>query len=151
MSQGGVFLLIAAILAHSQQAKIEKVKAEQAERTCLAQALYYEARGEGRRGQEAVAEVVLHRVRSGTHPHSICGVVYEPHQFSFVGDGSMLRKLEPDAWKQANTLADRIMRGEIVTVMTRRALYYHEISVQPKWASALVRTVQIGNHVFYKP
>jgi spore germination cell wall hydrolase CwlJ-like protein len=82
MSQSAIILLIAALAAHGQQ-----VKAENAEKSCLTQALYYEARGESERGKEAVAEVILHRARSGAHPKSVCGVVYEPHQFSFLEDG----------------------------------------------------------------
>ena len=74
MSQGGLLVLIAALAA---QAHV------QAERACMAEAIYYEARGEGPRGQEAMAEVILQRMRSGDHPQSVCGVVHEPHQFSY--------------------------------------------------------------------
>jgi len=146
MSQSGLALLLAALAAHNLQ-----VKAQQAERVCLTEALYYEARGEGERGQEAVAEVVLDRVRSGRHPDSICGVVHEPHQFSFVDDGSMLRKRDPDAWEDASDLAARIIRGDVVTAMTRSAMFYHKANIRPRWAKALVRTAQIGNHIFYQP
>jgi spore germination cell wall hydrolase CwlJ-like protein len=148
MSQGGVFLLLMALAAHNQQAKAEAV--QRAETSCMAQALYYEARSEGVRGQEAVAEVVLHRARSGLHPKSICGVVHEPGQFSFLGDGSMLRQLDLEAWDKAKELAVRIVRQEIVTSMTGRALFYHTVDVRPDWADSMVMTAQIGNHIFYR-
>jgi len=148
MSQGGVFLLIMALAAQNQQAKVEAH--ERMETTCLAQALYYEARSEGVRGQEAVAEVILHRARSGRHPKTICGVVREPSQFSFIGDGSMLRELDIESWEKAKGLSERIMRREIVTSMTGRALYYHAVNVRPVWADSMVMTAQIGNHVFYR-
>jgi spore germination cell wall hydrolase CwlJ-like protein len=144
MSQGGILLLIAALAAHSQQAK------EHAERSCLAQAIYYEARGESERGQQAVAEVILHRARGGTHPRSICAVVYEPHQFSFVDDGSTQRKVDADAWKAADRLAWTIIRGELVTSFTRNAMFYHNTDVQPGWTAKMVRTTQIGRHIFYQ-
>jgi spore germination cell wall hydrolase CwlJ-like protein len=144
MSQGGILLLIAALAAHSQQAK------EHAERSCLAQAIYYEARGESEQGQQAVAEVILHRARSGNHPKSLCGVVYEPHQFSFVEDGSTLRKVDDDAWKAADRLAARIMHGGLVTSFTRNAMFYHNADVQPAWTAKMVRTTQIGRHIFYQ-
>jgi spore germination cell wall hydrolase CwlJ-like protein len=157
MSQGGILLLIAALAAHGQHLKAEQAAeqaanraANQVESTCLAQALYYEARGEGERGEEAVAEVILHRARSGHHPDTICGVVHEPHQFSFLQDGSTRRKLDPEAWKAANSLAARIIRGEIVTDMTRSATFYHQADVRPGWADAFVRTAQVGNHIFYR-
>jgi len=116
----------------------------------MAQALYYEARGEGMRGQEAVAEVILHRLRSANRPDSVCGVVYQPHQFSFLEDGSMGRPREPEAWEAANRLAARILDGEVATAMTHRATHYHKVSVHPYWAKAMLRTVRIGKHVFYK-
>lgn len=146
MSQGGIYLLIALLAAHTQQ-----VNTQRAEKTCMAEALYYEARGEGERGQEAVAEVILDRLRSGKHPNSICGVVYEPHQFSFLDDGSMLGKRDQDAWAAANQLAARILSGEIITSMTRQATFYHKATIRPGWAKTLVRTAKIGNHVFYQP
>jgi len=148
MSQGGVFLLIMALAAHNQQAKADAV--HHMEATCLAQALYYEARSEGVRGQEAVAEVILQRAHSGRHPKTICGVVREPSQFSFYGDGSMLRELDVDAWDKAKMLSERILKREIVTSMTGRAQYYHTVNVRPDWAESMVMTVQIGNHIFYR-
>jgi spore germination cell wall hydrolase CwlJ-like protein len=146
MTQGGIILLLAALSAHNHQ-----VQAEKAEVTCMAQALYYEARGEGQNGQEAVAEVILQRMKSGGHPDTICGVVREPRQFSFLTDGSMKRELDADAWQSAKELATRIVRGELVTSLTRRALFYHQVDIQPAWASEMVRTVKIGNHIFYRP
>ena len=146
MTQGGIILLLAALSAHGHQVRTEK-----AEVTCMAQALYYEARGEGQNGQEAVAEVILQRVRSGAHPDTICGVVREPRQFSFLTDGSTLRALDAEAWQSAKQLAARIVRGEVVTSLTRRAQFYHQVDIQPAWANEMVRTAQIGNHVFYRP
>jgi spore germination cell wall hydrolase CwlJ-like protein len=145
MTQGGIILLLAALSAHGHQVRTEK-----AEVTCMAQALYYEARGEGQNGQEAVAEVILQRVRSGGRPDTICGVVREPRQFSFLTDGSTLRELDADAWQSAKQLAARIVRGEVVTSLTRRAQFYHQVDIQPAWASEMVRTAKIGNHVFYR-
>ncbi len=74
------------------------------ERYCLTQALYYEARGEGVQGQLAVADVILQRQNSKYHPDTICDVVYEPYQFSFVSDGSTLREIDVEAWNKADDL-----------------------------------------------
>jgi len=148
MSQSGILLVVMALASHNQQ--VQHVQAEKAETTCLTQALYYEARGEGERGQEAVAEVVLDRARNGAHRRSICSVVREPGQFSFVTDGSMLHRIDWEAWQSSEDLARRILHGEVVTRYTKQALYYHTVSVRPDWADSMVRTVQIGNHVFYR-
>ncbi len=145
MAQGNILLLIAALAAHGQH-----VKAEHAENSCLAQALYYEARGESERGKEAVAEVILHRAKSGAHPKSVCGVVYEPHQFSFLEDGSTRKKVDTHAWNEAHRLAWKILHGNVVTSLTRNAMFYHSVDVLPDWTANMVRTTQIGRHIFYQ-
>ena len=155
MSQAGLIFLYAVLAAHGQQAPVEQPEQAQAEQIdqaeidCLGEALYYEARGEGTKGQEAVAEVILQRAKSGRHPDTVCGVVHEPHQFSYLNDGSLKRKRDEAAWNGANDLADRIMRGEIVTNYTRSAMFYHATYVRPRWASAMQRSAQVGNHIFY--
>src|SRR5262249_39156378 len=141
MSQAGILLLLAALSAHSQQQE-KAVQAQQAERNCMTQALYYEARGEGERGQEAVAEVILHRTKSGNYPSTVCGVVREPHQFSFLTDGSMFRKVDRQAWDASYDLAVRILSGKIVTSFTKRATHYHQIDVQPEWSKSFIVTAR---------
>src|SRR5688572_1579381 len=90
-----------------------------AEQSCLAEALYYEARGEGEEGQKAIAEVILARVESKLYPETICDVVYQGAsrktgcQFSFACDGSLLRKKQRAAWEQSQLLAAKIVNGTI--------------------------------------
>jgi spore germination cell wall hydrolase CwlJ-like protein len=146
MSQTGILVLLAALAAQAQHQAHH-----QAETSCMTEALYYEARGEGVRGQEAVAEVILQRTRTGSHPKSVCGVVHQPYQFSYLTDGSTKRKRDPEAWDAASQLAARILKGDIVTSMTRKATFYHTADVLPDWASAMVVTARIGDHVFYRP
>jgi spore germination cell wall hydrolase CwlJ-like protein len=126
-----------------------------AEHRCLAEAMYYEARGEGENGEEAVAEVIFHRMRNGNYGHSICAVVYEGAgapgcQFSFACNGVMAEAKEPEAWRTAQILAARILTEELpLADTTGNATHYHAVSVQPYWSSTLPRTVKIGNHIFY--
>jgi spore germination cell wall hydrolase CwlJ-like protein len=128
-----------------------------AERRCLAEAMYYEARGEGLAGQEAVAEVVFNRVHSSGFPATVCGVVYEGSnlkhacQFSFTCNGDLNRPKNARAWAQAKFLAAKIMMGTMpLSDMTDDAVSYHAVDVQPGWAGQMERTVQIGNHIFYR-
>lgn len=128
-----------------------------AERRCLAEAMYYEARGEGIEGEKAVAEVVFHRLRSAYYPNTICGVVFEganlKHacQFSFTCNGDMARAKEAHAWAEARLLAAKIMTGAVpLGDITDDATSYHAIDVDPAWAGSLIKTVQIGNHIFYR-
>lgn len=124
---------------------------------CLAEAIYHEARSEGVEGQKAVAEVILQRVRSRDYPNTICGVVYQGVdrgdkrcQFSFACNGAMDRAREPKAWSRSADLAARIMAGTVALGETDRAIAFHSVNVEPVWASTMLRTRQIGNHVFYR-
>jgi spore germination cell wall hydrolase CwlJ-like protein len=127
-----------------------------AEHKCLSEVLYYEARGEGAGGQKAIAEVVFHRMNHGDYGHSICAVVYEGArhsgcQFSFACNGDMKKAKQPGAWREAETLAARIMTGEIpLKNATGGATNFHAASVSPDWADTMNKTTQIGNHVFYR-
>jgi spore germination cell wall hydrolase CwlJ-like protein len=77
-------------------------------------------------------------------------VVYQPYQFSFVIDGSMLREIDVEAWSKADDLSARILRGEVKTALTGRAQFYHTKDVRPEWANSMVKTAEIGNHIFYR-
>lgn len=126
------------------------------EHRCLSEALYYEARGEGARGEKAVAEVVFHRMGSGNYGDSICAVVYEGSdrkvcQFSFTCNGDLNRPREATAWNEAEQLAAQILTGEVrLNNSTGGAINYHAISVKPYWAPTLERTARIGKHIFYR-
>jgi spore germination cell wall hydrolase CwlJ-like protein len=128
-----------------------------AEQTCLAEALYFEARGEGEEGQKAIAEVILARVESKLYPKTICDVVYQGAerktgcQFSFVCDGSLLRKKHRAAWDQAELLAAKIVNGSIsLAGRTSKAVSFHTVGVNPVWSRTMMRVTQIGNHIFYR-
>jgi len=126
------------------------------EHRCLSEAMYYEARGEGQQGQKAIAEVIFTRMRTGNFGHSICAVVYEganqPHcQFSFTCNGDLAQPKQGAAWMRAQVLAARILTGEErLGGATGGATNFHAVSVEPGWADEMARTVQIGNHIFYK-
>jgi spore germination cell wall hydrolase CwlJ-like protein len=128
-----------------------------AEQTCLAEAMYYEARGEGEEGQKAVAEVVLQRTHDLAFPKTICGVVHEGAQlrtgcqFTFMCDGSLKRMKNPIAWRRIRQLASEIIAGAVrLADETDHATYYHAAEILPPWTAEMTRTAQIGNHIFYK-
>lgn len=125
------------------------------EQRCLAEAIYYEARGESRQGQMAVAEVVANRVRSSLYPNTFCGVVYQGSerntgcQFSFTCDGSAAKRPRGAPWREANVIASQVLLG-MVNPVTHRATHYHTASIDPYWSASLVETTRIGAHVFYR-
>ena len=122
---------------------------------CLTQAAYYEARGEGRDGMQAVTQVVLNRVRHPAFPKSVCGVVFQGAgrrvgcQFSFTCDGSMRGGVNRGAWDRARDVASKALSGTVYAAVGN-ATHFHTTNVSPSWRNALVRVNQVGNHLFYR-
>jgi len=125
---------------------------------CLAEAIYFEARGEPEKGQIAVAQVVLNRVKNPTFPNTICEVVYQNAdkrdacQFSFACDGQPESISEPDAWATAMTLAKKIVTDEKTMYLAEvsASTHYHATYVRPDWAGDMQKIDKIGTHIFYK-
>jgi hypothetical protein len=121
---------------------------------CMTQAVYYEAGFEPIEGRRAVAQVIINRMRHPAFPKSVCGVVYqgarEPVcQFSFVCDGSLYRRPELGAWKEAERVAAAALDGYVEKAVGA-ATHYHADYVAPYWAPQLAKIVQIGAHIFYR-
>jgi len=128
---------------------------EDRERRCLATAIYFEARGEPKRGQVAVGQVILNRVRSPLFPETICGVVYQGQmrkgcQFSFTCDGNTDNPRDNGQWELAQTLAKEIMSGEHWLAEVGYSTFYHANYVSPRWARRMNKVDRIGAHIFYK-
>ena len=123
---------------------------------CLASAVYHEARSEGAKGQRAVAQVVLNRVRHYAYPSSVCGVVFQGPmragggcQFTFTCDGSLRRRRDEHAWQQAQQIAKAALDGH-VEESVGWATHYHTDYVRPRWSGALTQVATIGSHIFYR-
>ncbi len=175
---GFVMVLVALILAvagviyfaYRDGTSIEPVRIEAVQRDearaqqrvedlqCLAENVYFEARGEPLAGQYAVAEVTLNRTHARNFPRTICAVVHEtrwdPVRRRHVADFSWteLGALTPEdgpAWKQAMAVANAAY-DELSPPLVPEALYYHATSVRPDWARSRRAVATIGNHIFYR-
>jgi N-acetylmuramoyl-L-alanine amidase len=119
-----------------------------AQHECLAGAVYFEAKGEPLNGQLSVAEVILNRAHSGRFPASICGVVKQRGQFSFVRGGRFPAIARASlAWKRAVAIA-HIAREQLADGAAPKALFFHARRVAPRWH--LTRVAAVGNHIFYR-
>src|SRR5262245_13104245 len=133
------------------------------ERFCLAEAIYFEARGEPAPGQMAVGQVIINRANNKAYPRTICDVVNQNAgrtnrcQFSFRCDGKADRITEWVPWQQilqrsallllcgSACLSPDLPKGELAL-----STHYHAVSVTPSWSRKLKRTGQIGRHIFYQ-
>jgi len=125
---------------------------------CLQQNIYYEARGEGSRGMQAVAEVTLNRANDPRFPRTVCGVVQQRAkgvcQFSWVctkgphSRPSLRRPADVDAWEAAGRIAHMVFDGTIERIVGN-ATHFHTTSVRPSWAKRIERIARVGAHIFY--
>ena len=121
---------------------------------CLTAAIYYEAASEPDAGQQAVAQVVLNRVRHPAFPATVCGVVYQGSehrgcQFSFACDGAMARIPSRSGWARAAQVAAMALAGRVYAPVGL-ATHYHTYAVTPAWNRSLVMTDVVGAHFFHR-
>lgn len=120
---------------------------------CLATAALYEA-GDDRRGQRAVVQVILNRVRAPGFPKTICGVVYQGSrrtsgcQFSFTCDGSFQRRPVHLGWRAARKVGAGALGGEGFADVGR-ATHYHTDWMVPYWRDSMIKVARVGTHLFY--
>lgn len=137
-----------------QQAEILRLKNEAAKAfqqsiSCLANNIYYEAASEPKEGQAAVAQVTLNRLHDPDRPKTVCGIVYEPGQFTWTKHP--LKRVNHRAYKSAVQLAKRFLtRKEKSAIIGTDVKFYHAASVSPLWAQDHEIVATIGNHIFYK-
>ncbi len=122
---------------------------------CLAEALYFEARGESVRGMFAVGEVIMNRVDSSRYPSTLCGVINQGTgrqfacQFTYTCDGAAEVIHEQAAWAKVGKVARLLIDGA-PRQLTDGATHYHTRAVNPRWARVFPRTATIGSHHFYR-
>lgn len=114
---------------------------------CLAKNIYYEARGEPHQGKLAVAQVTLNRVNDERFASTICGVVYQPYQFSWTKERN-LKVVDKQAWQESLEIATTAINSGLDSMADFNAMYFHSTKVKPRWK--LRKVAKIGNHVFYK-
>ena len=125
------------------------------EMKCLAEAIYFEARGEALEGQYAVGEVIINRVLSKDFPNSVCGVISEGAnrlnacQFSYNCDGKLETITEKKIYERILKLSQMLLEPS-ARFLTSGATFYHSKLVSPSWSKKFIKTNEIGNHVFYK-
>lgn len=114
---------------------------------CLAHAVYFESKGEPLAGQLAVAEVIINRAKSGRFADSICGVVFQPSQFSFVRNRGFPAVRSNAQWRQAVGVA-HVALNTMHAGPAKNALFFHARRVSPNWNKK--RVAAVGNHIFYR-
>lgn len=164
----GVLVVSIVWFAYEHRMQVDPISVEAAHRDraekrrldlrCLAENVYFEARGEPLDGQRAVAEVTLNRQRSPNFPHSVCDVVYDARwdpsrrrivaHFSWTELDALSQPTGP-AWEEAKQVATAAYDDTYQPIVPG-ALFYHATSVHPEWAKTKRVVAKIGNHIFYR-
>jgi len=123
--------------------------------TCLARTIYWEANRKDDAEMEAIANVVMNRLGHKGFPNTICGVVRQGHeqgacQFSWWCDGRSDDAEEEEPYSKAKEIARKALNRQLKD-RSGGALYFHHRKVNPNWSNEYIRTVEVGEHVFYKP
>jgi spore germination cell wall hydrolase CwlJ-like protein len=143
-------------MSPAERLKLDEAGRAKAEK-CLANAIYFEARGEPVRGQIAVAQVILNRAFSGKYPNTVCGVVYQnAHrhlacQFTFACDGIPDVVKEPENMERAKKIAREALDGKLWLPEVGKATHYHAYWVRPNWVREMTKLHKLGVHTFYRP
>jgi spore germination cell wall hydrolase CwlJ-like protein len=148
-----IAIVVAALLIPVRLSASEEVN-------CMAEAIYYEARGQSQLGQLAVAIVIRNRMKDPRWPSTACEVVKDGRywnghpvrnmcQFSYWCDGKPERPAEKEAWGIATRIAKLVFNHNIEVEDLEKATHYHALSVRPFWADKLMPCLQIGDHKFY--
>jgi Cell Wall Hydrolase len=141
--------------AVSRMYAAEFARSDTASVRCLAEAVYYEARGEPYIGQVAVAQVVLNRARSGKWHRNICAVISqgiergEKCQFSYMCRTVRAAPAGP-MWERAQEVAIDAVRGRVWLRELVEATHYHTTAVAPIWRQGLDGLGTFGSHIFYR-
>jgi hypothetical protein len=122
---------------------------------CLAAGVLYEA-GDDAKGEQAVAQVVLNRLRHPAFPKTVCGVVFEGQerstgcQFTFSCDGALTKWQPPEAaWTRARQIATMALNGKVFGPVGH-ATHYHTDWVVPYWQASLDKIARVGSHLFFR-
>lgn len=114
---------------------------------------YHESRGESDKGVKAVMHVAINRKEHEKWPHTLYGVVHQPHQFSYLWDGSAKQKMDEKQVERISHIAISVIQCRQAGTecdFTKGSTHYHSDSVSPHWRSKLTQTAKIGRHIFYK-
>jgi spore germination cell wall hydrolase CwlJ-like protein len=140
-------LAVAAVVAPSAHGGSPAAPSER-ELTCLAEAVYFEARGTGSEGEAAVAHVIVNRTNARDFPGTVCGVVRDGCQFSYRCDGRSDALADPRARARAYEVAEAVLSAP--DDPTNGALFFHSAKAKPGWFAKRARVGRIGGNVFYR-
>ena len=140
--------LTATLQAETDPKQSQTQKLSKAQIECLVRNAYFESRGQGVKGMQAVTWVVLNRTKHPAYPSTPCAVIKQPQQFSWW-NGKTPQIKEKDAYTQAERVVEGVLSGKLKD-NTNSSTHFHSARIKPKWASRLSYTTTIDSHCFYK-
>ena len=112
---------------------------------CMAEAIYHEGRGEPLAGQIAIANVIKNRLNDSRFPKTICKVIRQKYQFSYLWDGKLNRIKDKVAYEKATKIAKKVILDRIPD-NTNGALFFRLATIR---LPSYKHKRKIGLHIFY--
>ena len=128
----------------------KKMMISDEDRYCLAQNIYFEAGNQSLIGKLAVGLVVVNRVKSPRYPNTICGVVRQRKQFSWVDDAKSNNPTKDSAWDDSLRLSEELLKGKGDFLGFEDVTHYHANYVNPRWSKEMQEVAKIDQHIFYR-
>jgi len=137
---------------------LQEQEYQKQQKNCLKNALYYEARSEGKLGILAVASVIENRKNSKGYPSEYCTVIQQRKQFSYTLEGrpdveaieGRLRAADKVAYMQVSDVVDQMLEGSFEPILPSNVLHYATVKINNAWTKTKKVYATIGNHRFYK-
>jgi spore germination cell wall hydrolase CwlJ-like protein len=118
------------------------------EKACLVRIIFNEAASESLKGQQIVAQITLHRVKSGKFPNTICGNLKAKGAYSFYS--SSTKERERKYPKIYHDIAEKTLQGNYSKLISPSITYFKVCKVKSKFFDTLVMTGRVGNHCLYR-
>lgn len=128
----------------------EKINHTKDDLFCLAKNIYHEAGNQSRLGKFAIAQVTINRMKHPQFNKTVCGVVFEPYQFSWANNRRLrwTTPSENQVWEESKEIAHKALDQGFRVKGMQDAIYYHATYASPNWRH-VDRLVRIGAHIFY--
>jgi spore germination cell wall hydrolase CwlJ-like protein len=128
----------------------KKMMIKDEDKYCLAQNIYFEAGNQSLLGKLAVGLVVMNRVKSQRYPNTVCGVVRQRKQFSWVDDSKSNNPIKDRAWRESLRLSEEVLSGKADFLGFENVTHYHANYVNPRWSKEMQEVAKIDQHIFYR-
>lgn len=124
---------------------------------CMVEAIHFEAGDQGRKGKQAVANVIDNRVDDRRFPKTVCNVVRQRGAFSYhqtkrPSQINIKHEATNASLRESVKIAKLALENRLPDITGGATHYLNpKIATGGQWRHAYIKTRSIHAHDFYKP